>query len=737
MIELLNIALAGGMAAAAAPIVIHIAHRRKLRQVEWGAMRFLMEMLRQKRRSLTIENLLLLLIRVLALSCLALALTRPNLHLRAGLADKDVVVRDGKTAAVLLIDDGLSSAAGRTAPALDQVKALALAYIDTLKAGDEISIITQSRLGAPPADPLYDLVAAREQVASLVPSAVASDVPALLEAAAIQLGRHLNPEAEVVLCSDGRGDGWHSEDRVRWEELRRRLAGDHDTAQGSRKRPHLVLLAPQARQVDCNVAVTAIQVDRALIPAGRPIAVRVTISHAGERAVTGALVRLLVNGRAVAERALDVAVGGTSEYAIPYTFPEPGSYVVEAVIEGARDVLALDDRRALSVQVEAHLPVLLVEGRSGSGLGGSLGLVATALDPNGDGKDLFSITRVPLAALNDELLAGARVVVLGDLPALDATGVAALEHFVVAGGGVLVGLGPDTNLELVNRSWSRGGDGFLPCNLLAALQPPAALVPASAAYSHPALSAFTAKAADAWKSAQVRRYFTLDLSHQNIPDLVRVVSLENGDPLIIERPRGLGRVALLATSLDQSWSDLPLRPAFVPLLRGLMASIGGIVLPPRNLLPGGRLAWCPNEGAGEHIVAAEGPDGKPVTLSSGAWEGRRALVSEPLLRPGTYQLRVGEPVSVIRYAVAVAGGASQLQPLAEHELKDALHELPLHRIDSEARVRATFSLSESNNIELARWLVLACLALLFLETLLVRRQASGERKATREAGLAP
>jgi hypothetical protein len=32
---------------------------------------------------------------------------------------------------------------------------------------------------------------------------------------------------------------------------------------------------------------------------------------------------------------------------------------------------------------------------------------------------------------------------------------------------------------------------------------------------------------------------------------------------------------------------------------------------------------------------------------------------------------------------------------------------------------------------------MACLALLFLETLLVRRQASGERRATREAGLAP
>jgi hypothetical protein len=362
--------------------------------------------------------------------------------------------------------------------------------------------------------------------------------------------------------------------------------------------------------------------------------------------------------------------------------------------------------------------------------------VSAALDPAADGKDLFSVTRVPLAALTDELLSGARVVVLGDLPALDAAGVAALEHFVVAGGGVLVGLGPDTNAELVNRSWSRGGDGFLPCNLLASVQPPTPLSPATAIYSHPALSAFTSKAADAWKSAQVRRYFHLDLGGDKAPDLLHVISLDNGDPLIIERPRGLGKVALVATSLDQSWCDLPLRPAFVPLIRGLMASLGGVVLPPRNLLPGNRLAWCPSGSVAEQNVSAEGPDGAAVALTSGAWEGRHALVSEPLLKPGTYQLRVGDPVSVIRYAVAIAPFASTLEPLSAHEITDALHELPLHRIESEARVKATFSLSENNNVELARWLVLACLGLLFFETILVRRQAAGERGASREAGMA-
>jgi hypothetical protein len=120
----------------------------------------------------------------------------------------------------------------------------------------------------------------------------------------------------------------------------------------------------------------------------------------------------------------------------------------------------------------------------------------------------------------------------------------------------------------------------------------------------------------------------------------------------------------VATSLDQSWSDLPLRPAFVPLMRGLMASLGGIVLPPRNLLPGQSPGLVPERRRAPSRTSAPKARMAPVALTSGAWEGRHALVSEPLLKPGTYQLRVGDPVSVIRYAVASPTRASQLEPLS-------------------------------------------------------------------------
>ena len=149
MIELLNPFLVGGLAAISAPIIIHLMHRRKVKLVDWGAMRFLLEMLAKSRRRLFIDQLLLLLARILVLTCLALALIRPawRRNVSEGL-NSQLLVRQGRTAAVLLIDDSLSAGAGRAQPVLEEMKQLAIAYLDTLVPGDEVSLILRSQLGA-------------------------------------------------------------------------------------------------------------------------------------------------------------------------------------------------------------------------------------------------------------------------------------------------------------------------------------------------------------------------------------------------------------------------------------------------------------------------------------------------------------------------------------------------------------------------------------------------------------
>ena len=60
-----------GLACATGPIIIHLLNRRRYRVVQWAAMDFLREALQRNRRILQVRDLLLLLLRTLAVLLIA------------------------------------------------------------------------------------------------------------------------------------------------------------------------------------------------------------------------------------------------------------------------------------------------------------------------------------------------------------------------------------------------------------------------------------------------------------------------------------------------------------------------------------------------------------------------------------------------------------------------------------------------------------------------------------------
>ncbi|MEC8493703.1 MAG: BatA domain-containing protein, partial [Planctomycetota bacterium] len=72
-----NPGLAIGAALCAVPLIIHLLNRQRHRPQEWAAMRFVLAAYRKTRRRVQLENLLLLLARMLAVAALAFAVARP------------------------------------------------------------------------------------------------------------------------------------------------------------------------------------------------------------------------------------------------------------------------------------------------------------------------------------------------------------------------------------------------------------------------------------------------------------------------------------------------------------------------------------------------------------------------------------------------------------------------------------------------------------------------------------
>ena len=73
-------AMLGWMAAASAPLIIHLLNKRKFQESSWAAMQFLLAAMRKNSRRVLIEQWLLLALRTLIILLFVLAAAQPGLR---------------------------------------------------------------------------------------------------------------------------------------------------------------------------------------------------------------------------------------------------------------------------------------------------------------------------------------------------------------------------------------------------------------------------------------------------------------------------------------------------------------------------------------------------------------------------------------------------------------------------------------------------------------------------------
>jgi aerotolerance regulator-like protein/VWA domain-containing protein len=125
--------LLGG--AALVPLLIHLLRRRIGVRVDFPAARYLARAEREHSRTLKMRNLLLMLLRVLAVLLLAAAAARPTSRMAGS--------GHAPTALAIVVDNSLStSIVQQGTPLLDQIKTMARAAIDKATADDRLWLVT-------------------------------------------------------------------------------------------------------------------------------------------------------------------------------------------------------------------------------------------------------------------------------------------------------------------------------------------------------------------------------------------------------------------------------------------------------------------------------------------------------------------------------------------------------------------------------------------------------------------
>jgi hypothetical protein len=293
-----------------------------------------------------------------------------------------------------------------------------------------------------------------------------------------------------------------------------------------------------------------------------------TIDSFGASALTGELtagvrsfapaaatrtVTLTQNGRTVAEQDVEIPAGGRAQAQFAALDLASGANRVEVSLSPGDD-LAGDDRRYLAIKRPEPRKVLLVA-------------------PNADGRDVLftrsaleTLTTLALTAdvrtspSGDPPLTSYSFVVVTDVGLLDASQAAAVQDYVQGGGRALLATGPRsaglTTMPITGQ--------VLRANPQMGSQARVAIGEVDT--SHPVL-----RGVNELRAANFSRSVNVEPA---TGDRV-LLRLADGTPLLLEQTVGSGRVLLFTSSLGREWNDLPVQPAFVPLMAGIANELLG------------------------------------------------------------------------------------------------------------------------------------------------------------------
>ncbi|MEZ6197106.1 MAG: BatA domain-containing protein [Planctomycetota bacterium] len=554
-------ALLAGLALIAVPIIIHLINKRKFRVVDWAPMKYLRQSLRTTRRRIRLEQLLLLLTRILFVAALVLAVSRPLASGDGGLGWAGV---GSRTSRLLVVDDSLSM--GRKAGTVSDLGLAREAALRVIGAAGKNDSLTVLRATAPLLPLLRETAVGlvedpRGLLESLEPSDAAPRWAEVLEEVRRRLEAAAYPLAEVTIFTDRQSAGW--DESV--TEVARRLA-----------RPDLrVRVVDVGIPVQDNAALVGLRIRDAVAVPAIETRFSATIRNDGTTDY-GPVEALIAVGEAKRTVTIPrVAAGSTLEVPLAYRFARPGLHTL--TLELPDDALPGDNRRHCLVEVREQLDLVLVDGSpSNVPFESETDFLSVA----------FTIGEIPwrvFAETDSEWLshapAPAELTVLANLASIGADHVERLEALVREGMGLFVFPGDQSDPTLLNDALHRGGEGLLPARVEGVLDEPVRGLAIDALPGSP-LEALRAIAPEALAEigASRRLLVRVDESDRERTRVLARWDDAESSPAVVERRFGRGRVLFFTTTADRDWSDWPVDPTFLLGLReaGLVAAHPGL-----------------------------------------------------------------------------------------------------------------------------------------------------------------
>ena len=588
--NLINPILAFGTLAFTIPLVIHLFFRSRFKTLDWGAMYLLESVIRINRRRMQLTNLLLLLLRCLIPILLACCLARPvwnGFRTLSGDAPKTLVIA---------IDDSRSMSVAPTElpPRIEYAKAEVRKVLSGLSRRDEVILLRSSRLGGVAAK--MGVSQALEKLRRIDARGNPVPIGKLIEAAEVATQDATHPRRHVLVVSDFQSG---SVDNPSIETARQLAAkAEANAAAGTGAIPgdqtagHIVFdfldVSPDWSELK-NVSVDEVKVHSPVVVQNRSSAYSATIRNSSSIPANDLRLTWSIDGKPLDPRVISVNAKSSTTNRLTFSIDTPGTHEIKATIDRS-DVLADDNSRSVAVEVIEEINVALIDGApSKQPLQGQADFLAIALSPfafGGDDRpDPVRASVVREQRLDATLQENdVRVMMLAGVGRLSQSTKQSIAEFVIDGGALVVFDGPSVKPSLYNEPWGKPpqqlsfpvelgdvvgqDDDSQDAKAMYAIDAPTRLYAPWQMLSSQDQNPLSDVSLSAFREFKLRQSPQQD---QGGP----IVLLKTGDaqPLAVTSSAGKGTVIQFAFSAGDRWTNLPLRPVFLPLIQQMVLDL--------------------------------------------------------------------------------------------------------------------------------------------------------------------
>ncbi|MGJ8634699.1 MAG: vWA domain-containing protein [Luteolibacter sp.] len=667
------------------PLIIHWLSSRFPKKFLFSSIHDIRKTLAGRSRIFRWRHLLMMLLRALALIALLLAFLKPIIASRA-------TEENQKRRIILMVDHSLSmSHSENGTSARSRARAEVKRLLDSLEANDSFQLI---RVGQSPKTAFTafstNKAAALKFLDQSPPPLTHADFRSA-NLLATELTKHEKTPLDIYYFSDFQRRNWAD---VSFDALPENAG--------------LYFVSATENPERANRSISSLDLETGAVIAGGEAHLKARVANHSAKPWSG---KIEAGFTPAHLREKQITLPPWSETDITFPVPVPSGGLLKLTASLPKDSLPTDDSRHLAVQVQEREEVVLLTGdEAETDTPAPLLFLATAVDPYGEEKGVYTPKHLSPAALTPASLAASSRIVASRLPALTDQQAATIVTFLRNGGGMILFLDGEADPANLAKIGKLAGE-------------PLPLTPTEKLDSRHLPGGTMRVSSGDFRSRFLRLFEGVrrqNLAHLEFYDLYHASSTGNGKtllsytdgtPALTENNIGLGTLLICNFSAAETSSNLArqrLFPAWIHEMLLQLTTTATAAQEPFRI--GDSISgetWA-TEALGRDLLS---PSGKPTRTRTDTL-GERVRLSFTATSPGFHTLPDAQNRDLLAFAVNTDPDQSDLRTMDPSILPDRA---------GTSHQQASFLGTTSDYQSLLRgkpifhWFILAALAFLLLE----------------------